>query len=66
MDPFDLNVFSPYISSNLNKHLQRCGVSSYPLVTLLEASVAKCFLPLRSAFDSQLELHNLTPHGKRV
>ena len=27
VDPFDLNVFSPYISSNLNKHLQRCGVS---------------------------------------
>ncbi|CAB4014356.1 spectrin beta chain, non-erythrocytic 1 isoform X1 [Paramuricea clavata] len=26
VDPFDLNVFSPYISSNLNKHLQRCGV----------------------------------------
>ena len=27
MDPFDLNVFSPYMTSNLNKHLQRCGVS---------------------------------------
>lgn len=26
VDPFDLNVFSPYLSSNLNKHLQRCGV----------------------------------------
>ncbi|XP_028398941.1 conserved oligomeric Golgi complex subunit 1-like [Dendronephthya gigantea] len=26
VDPFDLNVFSPYINSNLNKHLQRCGV----------------------------------------
>ena len=26
VDPFDLNVFSPYMSSNLSKHLQRCGV----------------------------------------
>lgn len=26
VDPFDLDVFSPYIATNLNKQLQRCGV----------------------------------------
>ncbi|XP_055956270.1 conserved oligomeric Golgi complex subunit 1 [Patella vulgata] len=26
IDPFDLNVFTPYISSNLLKHTQRCAV----------------------------------------
>ena len=26
VDPFDLDVFSPHISTNLNRQLQRCGV----------------------------------------
>ena len=26
VDPFDLDVFAPYIASNLNRQLQRCGV----------------------------------------
>ena len=26
IDPFDLDVFSPYIQANLNKHVQRCQV----------------------------------------
>jgi len=26
VDPFDLDVFSPHISTNLNRQLRRCGV----------------------------------------
>ena len=26
IDPFDLDVFTPYIATNLNRQLQRCGV----------------------------------------
>ena len=26
VDPFDLDVFSPHITTNLNRQLQRCGV----------------------------------------
>lgn len=26
VDPFDLDVFTPYIATNLNRQLQRCGV----------------------------------------
>lgn len=37
VDPFDLDVFSPYMATNLNRQLQRCGVWSithqhFPLI----------------------------------
>ena len=27
VDPFDLDVFSPHVATNLNRQLQKCGVS---------------------------------------
>ncbi|XP_031572017.1 conserved oligomeric Golgi complex subunit 1-like [Actinia tenebrosa] len=34
VDPFDLDVFSPYLAANLNRQLQRCGVLFGVLVSL--------------------------------
>ena len=28
VDPFDLDVFSPHVTTNVNRQLQKCGVSA--------------------------------------
>ena len=49
VDPFDLDVFSPHISTNLNRQLQRCGVC----VTINTSSgFVSCIFPLDEKFQS--------------
>ena len=43
IDPFDFDVFTPYMNSNLLKHTQRCQVSSSTHVTVI---VRKVFILL--------------------
>lgn len=39
VDPFDLDVFSPYIQANLIKQAQRCSVSCFFLFSKLKSSI---------------------------
>ncbi|XP_046839334.1 conserved oligomeric Golgi complex subunit 1-like isoform X2 [Xenia sp. Carnegie-2017] len=59
VDPFDLNVFSPYLNSNLNKHLQRCGVLFGVLVNVDRHSHFYG-MPQKPAQTSQ-DQHNVMP-----
>lgn len=55
IDPFDLDVFTPHLHSNLNRLVQRTSVL-FGLVTGLENQ----FTPRSSTFNSQ-EAHNILP-----
>ncbi|XP_077019820.1 conserved oligomeric Golgi complex subunit 1 [Tamandua tetradactyla] len=55
IDPFDLDVFTPHLNSNLNRLVQRTSVL-FGLVTGTENQ----FTPRSSAFNSQ-EPHNILP-----
>ncbi|XP_019065564.1 conserved oligomeric Golgi complex subunit 1 [Fukomys damarensis] len=55
IDPFDLDVFTPYLNSNLNRLVQRTSV----LFGLVTGTVNQ-FTPRSSTFNSQ-EAHNILP-----
>ncbi|XP_075850821.1 conserved oligomeric Golgi complex subunit 1 isoform X2 [Microcebus murinus] len=55
IDPFDLDVFTPHLNSNLNRLVQRTSVL-FGLVTGTESQ----FSPRSSTFNSQ-EPHNILP-----
>ncbi|KAB1265659.1 Conserved oligomeric Golgi complex subunit 1 [Camelus dromedarius] len=55
IDPFDLDVFTPHLNSNLNRLVQRTSVL-FGLVTGMENQ----FTPRSSTFNSQ-EAHNILP-----
>ncbi|XP_036756088.2 conserved oligomeric Golgi complex subunit 1 isoform X1 [Manis pentadactyla] len=55
IDPFDLDVFTPHLNSNLNRLVQRTSVL-FGLVT----DTANQFTPRSSTFNSQ-EPHNILP-----
>lgn len=55
IDPFDLDVFTPHLHSNLSRLVQRTSVL-FGLVTGLENQ----FTPRSSTFNSQ-EAHNILP-----
>ncbi|XP_005415133.1 PREDICTED: conserved oligomeric Golgi complex subunit 1-like, partial [Chinchilla lanigera] len=55
IDPFDLDVFTPYLNSNLNLLVQRTSVL-FGLVTGTENQ----YTPRSSTFNSQ-EAHNILP-----
>ncbi|XP_004860624.1 conserved oligomeric Golgi complex subunit 1 isoform X1 [Heterocephalus glaber] len=55
IDPFDLDVFTPFLNSNLNRLVQRTSVL-FGLVTGTENQ----FTPRSSMFNSQ-EAHNILP-----
>lgn len=55
IDPFDLDVFTPHLQSNLNRLVQRTSVL-FGLVTGSENQ----FTPRSSTFNSQ-EAHNILP-----
>uniref|UniRef100_A0A8C5P4D7 Conserved oligomeric Golgi complex subunit 1 n=1 Tax=Jaculus jaculus TaxID=51337 RepID=A0A8C5P4D7_JACJA len=55
IDPFDLDVFTPHLNSNLNRLVQRTSVL-FGLVTHTENQ----FAPRSNTFNSQ-EVHNILP-----
>ncbi|XP_048583380.1 conserved oligomeric Golgi complex subunit 1 isoform X2 [Nematostella vectensis] len=60
VDPFDLDVFSPHITRNLTRQLQRCGVLFGILVTLDKHTNHSFGVTSRSTSGSQ-DQHNIMP-----
>ncbi|XP_020608067.1 conserved oligomeric Golgi complex subunit 1-like isoform X2 [Orbicella faveolata] len=60
VDPFDLDVFSPHISTNLNRQLQRCGVLFGVLSSLDKHSTHSFGVTQRPSQGSH-DQHNVMP-----
>ncbi|XP_068741346.1 conserved oligomeric Golgi complex subunit 1-like isoform X2 [Montipora capricornis] len=60
VDPFDLDVFTPYIAANLNRQLQRCGVLFGVLASLDKHSTHSFGVTQRPSSGSP-DQHNIMP-----
>ncbi|CAH1796613.1 unnamed protein product [Owenia fusiformis] len=58
VDPFDLDVFSPYMQSHLYKHIQRCSVLFGSLTSLDKHGT---FMSTRGTTSGSQEQHNVLP-----
>ncbi|XP_073244201.1 conserved oligomeric Golgi complex subunit 1-like isoform X2 [Porites lutea] len=60
VDPFDLDVFSPYIATNLNKQLQRCGVL-FGVLASLDKHATHSFGVTHRPSSGSHDQHNVMP-----
>lgn len=60
VDPFDLDVFSPYIATNLNKQLQRCGVL-FGVLASLDKHATHSFGVTHRPSSGSYDQHNVMP-----
>ena len=62
VDPFDLDVFSPYVATNLNRQLQRCGVSKSAANTCLRARTTRINVGTRACSCIRTRIHDISTH----